>query len=76
VRPARTVALFDHPSNPRHPGTYFTLPTGFLSTGLVTTEDYPMAAGETLTLTYGILVTDEPNAASVERHYQEWLALP
>jgi hypothetical protein len=35
-----------------------------------------MAAGETLTLTYGILVTDEPNAASVERHYQEWLALP
>lgn len=75
VRPARTVALFDHPSNPRHPGTYFTLDSGFLSASLVATEDYALAAGETLTLTYGIAVTEEPDAASMERYYQAWLDL-
>lgn len=75
VRPTRTVAFFDHPANPRHPSTYFTLPTGFLSASLVATEDYPMQTGDTLVLTYGVLVTDEPDARSVERHYQTWLGL-
>jgi hypothetical protein len=76
VRPARTVVLMDHPDNPRHPATYFTLPTGFFSMGLVSTEDYPMAAGDTLALTYGIAAFDgEFDAEIVDNLYQQWLQL-
>jgi len=73
VRPARGVAIFDHPTNPRHPNTYFTLPSGFLSTSLVAIEDYALKKGDTLRLTYGILVFDgDLHRDFIDKQYRRW----
>ncbi len=73
VTPARGVAILDHPSNPRHPNTYFTLPTGFLGTSLVALEDYSLEAGETLSLTYGVLVFEgDAEPKFISKQYRRW----
>ncbi|MBM3475157.1 MAG: hypothetical protein FJX75_17990 [Armatimonadetes bacterium] len=75
VVPARGIALFDHPSNPRHPNAWFTLDSGFLSTSLVAHEDYFLRAGGTLRLRYGILVFDgDFDRSFVSRMYERWLS--
>jgi len=74
VTPARGIAIFDHPSNPRHPNAWFTLPSGFLSTSLVAREDYFLHVGDTLRLRYGILVFDgDFDRPFVSRMYERWL---
>ncbi len=71
------MVLMDNPSNPRSPGTYFMLPSGFLSASLVATQDYHLRAGQVLDLTYGILALDGVfDAARVQKLYDEWLELP
>jgi hypothetical protein len=74
VVPARGIALFDHPDNPRHPNAWFTLDSGFLSTSLVAHEDHFLRAGGTLRLRYGILVYDgDFDRGFVSRMYRRWL---
>ena len=74
VVPARGIAVFDHPDNPRHPNAWFTLDSGFLSTSLVAHEDYVMRAGDTLRLCYGVLVFDgDFEKPFVSRMYKRWL---
>lgn len=74
VVPPRGVALFDHPANPRHPNSWFTLDSGFLSTSLVAHQDYFLPAGATLRLRYGVLVFDgDFNERFVSRMYKRWL---
>jgi len=71
-----TVALFDHPSNPRHPARMFTMtqPFAYLSATLnLWKEPLAVSAGKPLELKYGVAVWDgEADAAQVERVYQEW----
>jgi len=78
VTPARGIALFDHPANPRHPAQWFLLDgaSGFMSASLVASEDYALAAGETLRLCYGALAFDgEPDAEFIGKQYRRWRRL-
>jgi len=52
-----TVAVFDHPSNPRHPNPwalYHNL--GYLGTGFIHDAPYTLPAGKSLTLRYRIII--------------------
>jgi hypothetical protein len=75
-----TVALFDHPGNPRHPARMFTMTTPFayLSATLnLWKEPLLVKAGEPLKLRYGVAAWDgavEP--ARIEQLYRRWLELP
>jgi hypothetical protein len=74
-----TVALFDHPSNPRSPATFFTMPTAFayLSATLnLWREPLVLTAEKPLTLRYGIAVWDgTASTEQVEQSYRRWLGL-
>jgi len=74
-----TVAMFDHPENPRHPATWFTMtaPFGYLSATLNLHRD-PMTLqrNETLGLTYGIALWDgKTSAEEIAKTYRRWLGL-
>ncbi len=74
-----TVALFDHPANPRHPAAMYTMTERFAY--LSATVDgwkSPLAvkAGRPLELRYGVALWDgETEKTQVERLYQRWLKL-
>jgi hypothetical protein len=73
VAPARTVALFEDPTNPRFPNGWFTLPSGFLSVSLVANEDYALREGETLRLCYGAAAIDgDFDMALVRQLHARW----
>jgi hypothetical protein len=73
-----TVALFDHPHNPRHPATMFTMPRPFayLSATLnLSKEPMNVAAEKPVELSYGVALWDgEIEAAEIERMYEQWVA--
>jgi len=76
--PNATVAVFDHPSNPRHPARMFTMaaPFAYLSATLNLWKD-PFTLKEPLELRYGIAVWDgQPDAAQIEALYRRWLDQP
>lgn len=74
-----TVAVFDHPANPRHPARMFsmTTPFAYLSATLyvwkeplVVTKDRPLA------VRYGVAVWDsEKSAAEIRKLYERWIEL-
>jgi hypothetical protein len=72
-----TVAVFDHPDNPRHPAQFFTMRQHFayLSATLnLWKEPMELKAGEPLVLRYGVAVWDgETGPAKVETLYQRWV---
>ena len=74
-----TVAMFDHPENPRHPATWFTMtaPFAYLSATLnLHREPMTLQAGQTLGLTYGVALWDgKTSAEEIEKTYRRWLAL-
>jgi hypothetical protein len=71
-----TVAVFDHPKNPRHPARMFTMaqPFAYLAATLnLWKEPLTVKAGSPLELQYGVAVWDgEVDAAAVERLYEKW----
>lgn len=73
-----TVAMFDHPENPR-PATWFTMKTPFAylaATLNLHEEPYGLAAGDSLSLHYGVAVWDgRPNAQDIEEQFRHWLGL-
>ncbi len=73
------VALFDHPSNLRHPAWMFakTKTFAYLSATLnLWKEPLVVKAGRPLELRYGVALWDgEADKATVERLYQRWLKL-
>lgn len=74
-----TVAMFDDPSNARHPATWFTMPSfAYMSATLnLKTEPLVINAGDTLTLRYGVAIWDAaPDDSEIEAMYQRWLSLP
>ena len=74
-----TVALFDHPSNLRHPATMFTMNTPFAYLSATMNEwkePITVKAGCPLNLCYGVALWDgEVDKATVEQLYQRWLKL-
>jgi hypothetical protein len=71
-----TVAIFDHPSNLRHPSRLFTMTKHFayLSATLnLWKEPFQLKAGSPLELRYGVAVWDgKIGAAQIEKLYQRW----
>ncbi len=56
-----TVAMFDHPENPRHPATWFTMakPFAYMSATLrLHEEPLKVVAGKTVMLRYGVVLWD------------------
>jgi len=72
-----TVAVFDHPSNPRHPARMFTMtpPFAYIAATLnLWKEPMTLKAGEVLELIYGIALWDgELQPAEIERVYRLWV---
>lgn len=71
-----TVAVFDHPKNPRHPARMFTMSAPFAYLGATLNlwkEPLELKAGETLDLRYGIAAWDgKVEAKRVEELYEQW----
>jgi hypothetical protein len=74
-----TIAVFDHPNNPRHPATMFTMPEHFayLSATLnVWKEPLTIRTGSPLSLVYGLALWDgKADAEEIEKAYQQWALL-
>ncbi len=68
------VAMMDHPSNPRHPVTWFTR-KNLLEVGLLMEDDLEIAQGDTLTLRYAFFVLDaDPGATVWQQFYEQFSA--
>lgn len=74
-----TVAIFDHPSNLRHPARMFTMsdPFSYISSTLnLWKEPYILKSGQPLNLKYGVAAWDgKIDAVQIEELYQQWLKL-
>jgi hypothetical protein len=72
-----TVAIFDHPSNSRHPSRMFTMtsPFAYLAATLnLWKEPWTLEAKKPLELTYGVAVWDGRSTPElVEKLYRKWL---
>ena len=78
------VAIFDHPSNPRHPTTWHTREYGLHSANCFGLHDFDkknpegagkmvLKPGEMTTFKYRILFhTGDPDAAKLGQQYKEW----
>ena len=77
---AVTVAMFDHPDNPRHPATWFTMtrPFAYLAATMdLSKKPLVLAAGESLVLRYGVAVWDgHVHRDRIEKAYRQWAAHP
>jgi len=75
-----TVAMFDHPDNPRHPATWFTMakPFAYLSATLsLHTEPLNVTSGKPLVLRYAVALWDAQVAPQqIDRLYRQWTAWP
>ena len=73
-----TVAMFDHPANPRHPATWFTMDSGFayLSATLdLSKQPLVVESKKPLELTYGMALWDgQVEAEQIEKLYRRLLA--
>ncbi|MHB8898393.1 MAG: DUF6807 family protein [Thermoguttaceae bacterium] len=71
-----TVAIFDHPGNPRHPAAMFTMPEQFAylaATLNLWKEPLTLEAEKPLSLVYGVAVWDgQADAEEIERAFQRW----
>ncbi len=71
-----TVAMFDHPHNPRHPAHMFTMTGGFAymsATLNLWKERLEIPAGKPLVLRYGVALWDgKAEPRQIEALYQNW----
>jgi len=74
-----TAAMFDHPNNPHHPATWFTMskPFAYLSATMrLHEEPLKVLAGKTLVLRYGVALWDgRPETARIDELYKQWIAM-
>jgi hypothetical protein len=75
-----TVAMFDHPQNPRRPATWFTMtkPFAYISATLnLHKEPLKVVAGKPLVLRYAVAVWDSKVKADlIDKLYRQWSARP
>lgn len=73
-----TVAMFDHPNNPRHPATWFTMtaPFAYLSATMnLHVEPLKVVAGKPLVLEYAVVLWDgKVESDRINKLYQSWSA--
>jgi len=72
---AGSVAIFDHPSNPRHPTPFFVMnqPFGYLSAAPTFHAPLALSPGQMLSFRYRVVaLTGRPNKARLDRLYQAW----
>jgi hypothetical protein len=74
-----TVAMFDHPDNPRSPATWFTMakPFAYVSATLrLHEEPLKVLAGKPLTLRYGVALWDgRPETSQIDDLHRQWAAM-
>ena len=74
-----TVAMFDHPGNPRHPATWFTMakPFAYLSATMrLHEEPLKVLAGKPLMLRYGVALWDgRVETSQIDELYKQWVAM-
>lgn len=74
-----TVAIFDHPSNPRHPATWFTMtqPFAYLAATLnLHRQPMTLAKGQPLELVYGVALWDGAiDADAIAEAWRRWQTL-
>jgi len=74
-----TVAMFDHPGNPRHPATWFTMakPFAYLSATMrLHEEPLKVVAGKPLMLRYGVALWDgRVETSQIDELYKQWVAM-
>lgn len=74
-----TVAMFDHPDNPRHPATWFTMaqPFAYLSATMrLHEEPLKVVAGKPLALRYGVALWDgRVETPQIDELYKQWVAM-
>jgi len=72
-----TVAVFNHPDNPRSPARWFTMDEGFAYlAATLNLDDEPLVITIPVTLRYGIAVWDgEATPDRVDKVYDRWLGI-
>ncbi|MCX5646224.1 MAG: PmoA family protein [Phycisphaerae bacterium] len=74
-----TVAMFDHPENPRFPATWFTMakPFAYMSATLrLHEEPLEVSSLQPLTLRYGVALWDgRPETEQIDAVYKEWVKM-
>jgi hypothetical protein len=74
-----TAAMFDHPDNPRHPATWFTMakPFAYLSATMrLHEEPLKVLAGKPLVLRYGVALWDgRVETAQIDELYKQWITM-
>lgn len=71
-----TVAIFDHPTNERHPATWYTMDTPFAYLSATLDLNREPLQKLDLFLTYGVAVWDgHSTEEQIEETYQRWLKL-
>lgn len=75
-----TLAMFDHPTNERHPATWFTMskPFAYLSATLnLYEEPFKLIADRPLRLRYAVAIWDgRPETEQIEKAYKTWAEAP
>jgi len=73
-----TIAMFDHPNNPRHPATWFTMtaPFAYLSATMnLHVEPLKVITGKPLVLKYAVALWDgKVESDRINKLYQSWRA--
>jgi len=67
------IAIFDHPSNPRHPTPWYIIMSGtfgYFSPAFLFDKPHTIPAGQSLTLAYRVLI--HPGRGEKERLAKEW----
>ena len=74
-----TVAMFGHPSNPRHPTTWFTMtePFAYLSATLgLHEEPFKLVEGNRLDLRYAVVLWDRrAQTDEIDETYRKWASM-
>jgi hypothetical protein len=73
TKQAAGVAMFDHPSNPRHPTPWFVImggTFGYTSPAFLFDKAHTIPAGQSLSLAYRVLI--HPGRGDKERLEKEW----
>ncbi len=70
-----SVAMFDHPSNPRHPNAFFVMNKafGYMSAAPTFRQPFELPAGQSIRFHWGVLAfAGEPKAETLKRRFQSW----
>lgn len=74
----KSIAFFDHPSNPRHPNAFFVMNKafGYMSAAPTFREPFDLALGQTIRFRWGVLAfSGDPRREPLDRRFDAWSKL-